>query len=122
MGFKIVGTGEDLEQIWVVTNSEVTVTGVQRQDTLYEAGFHFEAVMAQAALVEGLLLHYLLVAKQVRGISLRSQTEERLRTERITFGQIKDELNEIGGFHDPALAGLVSDYVSDRNRVAHHLC
>lgn len=50
MAFKVLGDTRDLEQIWVATDSEATITGVERQDTLFAAGFHFEAARSRPML------------------------------------------------------------------------
>jgi hypothetical protein len=120
MALKVLGDDRDQTQIWAVTDGEATITSVERQDQLLDGGFEFEAAAAQAALVEGLLLHYLLLSP-LRGYVLTPEVEQRLKKERITFGQIKDALVAIGAFHDPGLAAGVPKYVDQRNEIAHHL-
>lgn len=105
----------------VTDHNDHVLTTVSRLNELYAKGYRFEAAIAQAALVEGLLLHYLLVAKHIDLVAFDRATETRLAQERITFGQIKDALTAANAFHDTALASDVAAYVLDRNHIAHHL-
>ncbi len=121
MAFRVLGDVRDTQDIVVVDSGSSTLTGLDRQDALLRGGHAFEAAIARAALVEGLLLHYLLVAKQVRGCTFDIATEKRLAVGRITFGQTKDALKAASAFHDSKLALDVEAFVGDRNHVAHHM-
>lgn len=121
MAFKILGDNRDEADIWVVDASERVLTSARRIDELQRAGYIFEAAVAQATVVEGLLLCYLLTAKQIDLIKFDNTTEKRLAEERITFGQVKDALKKAQAFHNAALAGDVESYVAERNQLAHHL-
>ncbi len=121
MGFKVLGDRRDEFDIWVVDANEQTLTSISRVDELHKRGYKFEAATSQAAIVEGLLLSYLLVAKQVDLIKFDQNTEELLARLRITFGQLKDALKNTGAFHDKSLEADVESYVLERNQVAHHL-
>jgi hypothetical protein len=120
MALRVYGDDRDQVDIVVVGDIETTITSVSRQDELLAAGLEFEAAVSQAALVEGLLLQYLLLAT-LRGFTIPEETRKRLHRENITFGQVKSAIVTMGAFHDSALATVVQRYVDHRNRMAHHL-
>jgi hypothetical protein len=121
MGFRVPGDERDTHDILVVGADEQLLTSLERQETMFGAGWLFEAAIARAAMLEGLLLHYLFCAKQIRNVTFDASTQQRLADERITFGQVKDALKNAGAFHDPQLQIDVEVYVGNRNRIAHHL-
>ena len=61
VGFQVKGDSHDEMEICAVDALEQVLTSISRLDELHQNGFRFEAAVAQAALVEGLLLHYLLI-------------------------------------------------------------
>jgi hypothetical protein len=79
-------------------NYEVTgandqvVTSSARQDELAKAGFQFEACVSQAAMIEALCMHYLMLLKKVRGKTIQPKLQAKLSEGRITFGQLKDAI------------------------------
>jgi hypothetical protein len=80
MALKVLGDVRDQSQIWAVTDGEATITSVERQDNLLASGFEFEAAASQAALIEGLLLQYLMVST-LRGFILPPDVRRRLKQE-----------------------------------------
>lgn len=121
MGFKVNGHDRDNSQIESVTTGDGLLTSLARQDEIFSNGFRFEAGIARAVMIEGLLLHYLLTKKQVHGLTIDPASGKMILNERITFGQVKDALKQANGFHDPVLETDVEQFVNQRNRVAHHL-
>jgi hypothetical protein len=73
MGLKIFEDQRDELDIVAVTHDESVISSLGRQYHLFVAGFRFEAAIARAALVEGLLLMYLMIAKQLRSWTQRSK-------------------------------------------------
>lgn len=118
MGFQDFGDEKDIAAVGV---DQQPLTSLERQESMFKSGWRFEAAISRAAMVEGLLLQYLLCAKQVRGVTFDTRTQQRLTDERITFGQVKDALKNAGAFHDARLETDVDTYVLERNRIAHHL-
>jgi hypothetical protein len=92
MAFRVFGDERDEDDITVVNDNGDVVTTAKRQEALFAEGNRFEAAVAQAAMVEGLLLHYLLVKKQVDLVQFDQATLDRLVAERLTFGEVKDAL------------------------------
>src|SRR5437588_11503235 len=113
MSFRVFGDARDDSDIVALKSDGDVLTSLQRQDAMFNSGFGFEAAIARAALVEGLLLHYLLCAKQIRMIDFGPEIEKKLKAERITFGQVKDALKAASAFHDTALQADVEAYVLD---------
>jgi hypothetical protein len=121
MGFRIFGDDRDRTDIVVSDFHETLITSLQRQNELFTNGYQFEASLSRAALIEGLLLHYLLVAKQVDLIVFDDKTNARLVEERLTFGQINTALAAAGARHHEELAKGLAEYIPRRNHLAHHV-
>ncbi len=123
MAFHLWRDQRDDTEITVVdqaVDTKRTLTSLTRQDDLFSKGFAFEASIARAAMVEGLCLHYLLLAKAHRGAVVDQVAAQRMKDERITFGQLKDALVKARALPDPKLETELRDYVAGRNHLAHH--
>lgn len=122
MAFQIPDDPNDLDIYCVATADapKTLLTSLSRQDKLFALGYEFEAASARAAMLDGLCLGYLMMAKGVRKIAFDQRTLERLKDQRITLGQVKDALIAANALHDPALEALLTQFVKDRNHLTHH--
>jgi hypothetical protein len=91
-----------------------------RQDQLLRAGFLFEACVAQAAMIEALCAHYLMLLKKVSGKTIQPNLQKRLSAGRITFGQLKEAVGHTGLLEPKAFEAL-AQYVDERNQLVHHM-
>jgi hypothetical protein len=124
MAFYLHGDARDATEIIVLADANdptSRVTSLKDQAALFEKGEKFAAATARATMIDGLALHYLLMAEISQGLTLDPKTRARLTAQRITLGQINEGLKLANGFHEPALALALSQFVQDRNHVAHHL-
>ena len=70
------------------------------------AGFSFEARVAQAAMIEALCMHYLMLLKKVTGKTIHPNLQAKLSKGRITFGQLKDAVAHTELLEPEALEAL----------------
>jgi hypothetical protein len=122
MAISIFGDARDESEIVVIDkNTKEVMTSIKEQDAQFAAGRRFMATMARVALVEALLLYYLVLAKQCRKISFDEKSQKRIAASRITFGQINAALQAAGAYHEPDLFGVITSFVDRRNKLVHHL-
>jgi hypothetical protein len=121
MALEVFGNSRDGEEVVILNSAGKPLTGLSQQDILASAGYLLEAATARSALVEAVLLSYLLVARQVSGVGFDATTLQRLSDERITFGQVNKAIHNANAYHDATLLSDVDAFVDNRNHVAHHL-
>jgi hypothetical protein len=120
MAFAINLDNPDHSNYEVTDANDQMITSSVRQDQLVEAGFLFEACVAQAAMIEALCMHYLMLLKKVTGKTIQPDLQAKLSKGRITFGQLKEAVSHTSLLEPEALEAL-SQYVDDRNQLAHHM-
>jgi hypothetical protein len=120
MAFAIDLDNPDHSNYEVTDADDQVVTSSTRQDQLVTAGFLFEACVAQAAMIEALCAHYLMLLKKVKGRTIQPDLQMKLSKGRITFGQLKDAVGH-AGLLEPVAFEALSSYVDDRNHLAHHM-
>jgi hypothetical protein len=120
MAFKVYGDANN-EHIGVADEQDRSITSEKRLKQLFDSGFKFEACAAQAAVIEGLALHYLIIVKAFAGATVSPSVEAGLKNSRLTFGQVKDAILSANALTDATLATDLDQYARERNLIAHHL-
>lgn len=120
MAFAIDLDNPDHSNYTVTDADDETITSSARQDQLVRAGFLFEACVAQAAMLEALCMHYLMLLKKVTAKTIQPNLQTKLSKGRITFGELKDAVGH-AGLLGPPVFGELSQYVLERNQLAHHM-
>jgi hypothetical protein len=108
-------------EIDLQSETEGTLTNLARQDWLFEHGFRFEALAAQAFLVEAVLQLYLQGAIDSKRLLLTQRMAGDLETGRLTLGRVAGVLKKAHAYHEPSLSTDVDKYVDYRNLLAHNL-
>ncbi len=123
MAFHLYGDHRDDTEIAAIADVEhpsQVLTSLERQETLFNDGYQFEAASARAAMLDGIALAYLFLAKEVGKIAFDAKTLQRLKDERLTLEQVKDALIAANAPHDLALVPLFTRFITQRNHLAHH--
>lgn len=121
MGITIKPKDPEYWDIEAETEAEGMLTSISRQDSLFDRGFCFEASAAQAFLVDALLRLYFDGAVRSGQIQPSRRGGKDLESGQLTMGRMVRVLVEIGGFHDSQLAVDLTEYVAERNSLAHKL-
>lgn len=121
MGFYVSNTEEDYNNITVVDDDGDIVMTYKNIENLFEGGYRFEACISQAALLEAVCYHYLILEKDFKNLTFNSASEKRIRTNNLTFGQTKDLLISHKILTEDKQVQILEEYVNNRNLLIHRL-
>jgi len=115
-----LSTDENGRYVAANDSTGVQLTSIERQRQLLSAGYHFEAVVSQAAFVEAIALFYVKCLGSAVPQKEAQELESRLKKRQATFGSVALTIRSAPSV-DSQLKDDLREYVEARNDLAHSM-